>query len=852
MSIINIEELVKLIKKDKKISFDPGSPFIQSLLPYRAYDEDNQLFINESSIGMAFEIDLMTGANEDVVNQFHRIIRLLPEKADWFGQFIRYQHNKVGERLEANAQSLSRLPKIFIKKSMEYYSHAARIGFPNTMNHPLRLLDHRCFFFLNVKAGSDLKTKILECIEVREKFESEFQGNSISCHRLSSNDFVSFLREIINYNQDNIFHADTSLDEFNTINEQISDKNLEWLVTTKSIKYQSEPEPNNEVQGCITALTIHKTPTFFALWQSADNFMNIEKHAAGISCPFIFSMNFSLIPYHTSKTLVDTKIKEKKKYLNTAMERFFKSLREAYQEWEEIKKELDDDNFRLAYSNEVLILFTRDEKEADKQFAAANNAFSQNGFELTRKKYLQLPLFLCSLPFMMTEGLWDDCKKFSLIKRKTTFNLVNLLPIVGDYKGSGLGITLQSFRNQYMAFNPFSRDTTDNMNIAVAAAPGSGKSFFTQQIALDVLGRGGRVWIIDKGQSYKKFCRVYEGTYLFAKEMALSPFTFVKDIQKDAEQIRDFFAVLASPDAELTPVQRAFLNKAVIDAFEKAGNDAKVDDVVEALSVNNKEANDNRISDMMILLEPYKIKGQYGRYFNERSQLDPTANLTVLELDGLPKGLQRPILFALFVLINDQMYLTARDIPKMCIIDEAWHMLDGNNEQAEEFINTGYRTGRKFNGSFCSITQGISDYFSSTEAQAAWNNSGIKIIMRQGDGFKEALKKAEGFLSPYEERIVKQFKPVKKTGYASFLLKAGSVSSYNRFFTDPFSRITFSTDGLEFQAVERLENQGMNIEEAIEKVAYQFYGKEIDSINKATIRKIDNNNKKELTEEDAV
>ena len=157
-------------------------------------------------------------------------------------------------------------------------------------------------------------------------------------------------------------------------------------------------------------------------------------------------------------------------------------------------------------------------------------------------------------------------------------------------------------------------------------------------------------------------------------------------------------------------------------------------------------------------------------------------------------------------------------------------MLDGDNAQAKEFIETGYRTARKFGGSFCSITQGINDYFGSIEAKAAWNNSDIKIIMRQGDGLKEALKQAEGFLTPYEETIVKQFKPVKKTGYSSFLLKAGSVSSFNRFYADPFKRVAFSTDGKEYEAVERLERAGMDVHAAVEQVAQQYYGAELEKI----------------------
>ncbi|HIF9187010.1 TPA: type IV secretion system protein VirB4, partial [Photobacterium damselae] len=131
----------------------------------------------------------------------------------------------------------------------------------------------------------------------------------------------------------------------------------------------------------------------------------------------------------------------------------------------------------------------------------------------------------------------------------------------------------------------------------------------------------------------------------------------------------------------------------------------------------------------------------YGEIFNKPSQLDPNVHLTTIELDGFSDNVLRPVIFALMVSINQAMYLAgSRSIPKVCIIEEAWKLMSGSNRQSRAFIDKGYRTARKFGGSFATVTQGITDFFKSDESQAAFNNSDIKVILRQGSDFDTFIK----------------------------------------------------------------------------------------------------------------
>nr|WP_250855052.1 hypothetical protein [Escherichia coli] len=70
-----------------------------------------------------------------------------------------------------------------------------------------------------------------------------------------------------------------------------------------------------------------------------------------------------------------------------------------------------------------------------------------------------------------------------------------------------------------------------------------------------------------------------------------------------------------------------------------------------------------------------------------------------------------------------------------------WKLLSKDNKRAEDFIENGYRTARKYNGAYITITQGIEDFDgqkASGAAKAAWANSSFKIILRQNrDAFRK-------------------------------------------------------------------------------------------------------------------
>ena len=816
------------INKHIKLNY----PRFAAVLPYRYYWKEKDVFINQHSVGVGFEISVCCGADEKLVNSLSDILRhRIPDEMDV--QFIFYGSNQVGPIID---NAYSRMLKNanrdadLCKASIAYYHKAAKSGFKNKMNLPTALREYRLFVFISKSASQGYSDELARDLEsVRENFSVELAALGIDFTSLNLDRFLNTVFPWINPDIQNIYPPKIKHEEYTGLNEQLVDKSFELIHDQERLTVEVSGREGERTLTKITNLSIRSLPDEFCLWEGPDNFFNVFRSSQAIKCPFLISMNMRLVPQAQAKSKSQSMYLGMEKKAKSVYAKYISGTQEAAAEWKKIRDELASDTIRLANIFFNLVLFSNDGEEKRDE-SSAISSYRYNGIEIFNTKYMQLQSYLATLPFMMSEGMFHDLNIAGRLKTVTTWNLANLLPVVADYKMCRDGVLLSSFRNQINFFDPFSSNLpTANYNIAVAATSGAGKSFLVQNILSDTLNKGGRCFVIDLGHSYRKFCEIVGGTYLEYQSLKLNPFTNVTDINEVSEQIRDLLSVLASPAGALSEVQEEYLRQAVMLTWKRHNTKSNIDTVIQELKIINQERQDGRIYDLITLLDKYSTTGPYPSIFNEYSNIAPDSNFVVLELGDLENkpDLLKGALFALILNIEQQMYQSPRNQPKMAVIDEVWRFLSGDNKAAARFIEKGFRTGRRHFGSFVTISQSIEDYQKSDEAKACWNCSDIKIIMLQNaKAFDDFLLTHKDYFNPYTASLIKQFREAKTNGFSEFMLQLGKVQTFCRLFVDPFSRVMFSSSGNEFAAVSNYQKQGFSLNESILKVAQENYGDE--------------------------
>ncbi|MYF47406.1 MAG: hypothetical protein F4214_00205 [Candidatus Dadabacteria bacterium] len=252
-------------------------------------------------------------------------------------------------------------------------------------------------------------------------------------------------------------------------------------------------------------------------------------------------------------------------------------------------------------------------------------------------------------------------------------------------------------------------------------------------------------------------------------------------------------------------------------AWEKSGPEARIDDVVEALSGISDPH--RRSDDLAHMLYAYSSRGQYGRFFEGPSSLSFESDLNVLELEELKAKpeLQTVVVLMIIWHIEREMYLGSRERRKLAIIDEAWDLLGGG--VSGEFIAHGYRRARKYNGAFVSITQSLLDFYRAGDlGESVLENSAWMFMLRQkGESVEEIKKGGKLLLGDYFGELVSTLSTRPGEFSEVFIYNSERGMGLGRLVVDPFSYWTYTTNPDDVSLLNGFISEGMEVHEAIER-----------------------------------
>ena len=489
--------------------FNPDIPCLHHELPYRYFDAEAGIFINEhtgslldkvkgnlgTKVGYGFGVELspLSGSSEvvpETLNEF--ICKKLPAGRHWGYQFVLTADRKLHEMIETNRKIHAAGGGMYAKLAQYQADMANKAlvdGFKNGFGKGARfdLKNYRSFFFANTT--QDHLDKLLE---VKAETDNDFSILGTSFRPMDAKDFIAYIHGIINHNPNVHKLAKVNYNEHDELHRQVIDPTTEInQVASKYIDIQFHDastdglfSPNNTR---VVTLTLKKLPTEIYHWQLQKYLSSFKAMGAALACPFLWSLNFQIEDKAASEHRVNSKIGGLRRMRNNSfLGGMLSFLDDELAENEEVKRGLAGDVYRLCNFGVDLVLFTSKE-HWQRDAARAMNLF-RDGLELMNPQKMQLQTLLSVLPFMGTRLLEDRAKVGTRHKAKSS-SLANMTPIIGDYKGGydardksphqGLayGVLTPTRCNQYAVFNPFIMGT-DSYNMIVAGGQGSGKSVF--------------------------------------------------------------------------------------------------------------------------------------------------------------------------------------------------------------------------------------------------------------------------------------------------------------------------------------------------------------------------------------
>jgi len=832
------------------------------LLPYLAWIPERRLFVLEGDvpqkvdgIGFCIEMAPQTGATPDMADLLTTIFTYLPEGSGVQWSLIatplidRFLDNYVGARLDPDKASsrVERERRELYRALAERQAEHFRKGSTNPIvpNQPYLLRDFRIVMSVVIPATSyDDEDFLQEIVSIRETCATALKTYYQFERDWGPEELINWCAVILNP-QETLLKRNAphiNYDDGRPIKRQIIAPNTVTRVTEDGLVYGLPQRGNQMIAKCMSVRSYPKACTLNAMGSLIGDYM---QPAIGYTSPFMITIGITTQDFEETRAATQMRAARATQKAESPMAKFMPELADIKYDWDLAQRSFDDGKGTVRMYHQ-LILFAKPEDMARAE-QAAQAVWRSRQFEIVEDTYIQIQGMLGSLPMALTPTLTRDIRLAQRLTTKTVPNAVNMAPLLAEWHGVGRPIVpMWGRRGQSMGIDLFA-NTSGNFNAAICGTSGSGKSVLLNSIALSYLGIGGRVWIIDIGRSFEKLCHTVGGQYLeFTAEadIRLNPFSMVTTIEEDLEMLIPLFEQMISPSRPLEDYQRRQLGLHILSVWYDKGRNATVDDLAYSL-INNCEKGgpnpqaadeewlrkiramsheerqnycDPRIRDLGVQLFPFSSDGPYGRYFQGETNVNFENDLIVLELEELAgkKDLQAVIMFLLMYRITQNMYLT-RDRPKVCILDEAWALLGGGG--SGEFIETGYRRARKYNGSFCAATQSIGDFSLSRAAEAAMNNADWMFLLRQKAESVLALEKSDKLvIDKYMKDMLMSVKTV-AGAYSEVFVHGGQMGhGIGRVLFDPFSLLLVSSKAEDFEAVRLYRDRGYSIVDALESV----------------------------------
>ncbi|ATB80833.1 TPA: type IV secretion system protein TraC [Escherichia coli] len=848
-SLVTALKLPDESAKANEVLGEMSFPQFSRLLPYRDYNQESGLFMNDTTMGFMLEAIPINGANESIVEALDHMLRTkLPRGIPLCIHLMSSQ--LVGDRIEYGLREFSwsgEQAERFNAITRAYYMNAAATQFPlpEGINLPLTLRHYRVFFSYCSPSKKKSRADILEMENLVKIIRASLQGASIVTQTVDAQAFIDIVGEMINHNPDSLYPKRRQLDPYSDLNYQCVEDSFDLKVRADYLTLGLRENGRNSTARILN-FHLARNPEIAFLWNMADNYSNLLNPEMSISCPFILTLTLVVEDQVKTHSEANLKYMDLEKKSKTSYAKWFPSVEKEAKEWGELRQRLGSGQSSVVSYFLNITAFCKDNNETALEVEQdILNSFRKNGFELISPRFNHMRNFLTCLPFMAGKGLFKQLKEAGVVQRAESFNVANLMPLVADNPLTPAGLLAPTYRNQLAFIDIFFRGMNNtNYNMAVCGTSGAGKTGLIQPLIRSVLDSGGFAVVFDMGDGYKSLCENMGGVYLDGETLRFNPFANITDIDQSAERVRDQLSVMASPNGNLDEVHEGLLLQAVRASWLAKENRARIDDVVDFL----KNASDSeqyaesptirsRLDEMIVLLDQYTANGTYGRYFNsDEPSLRDDARMVVLELGGLEDrpSLLVAVMFSLIIYIENRMYRTPRNLKKLNVIDEGWRLLDFKNHKVGEFIEKGYRTARRHTGAYITITQNIVDFDSdkaSSAARAAWGNSSYKIILKQSA--KEFAKYNQLYpdqFLPLQRDMIGKFGAAKDQWFSSFLLQVENHSSWHRLFVDPLSRAMYSSDGPDFEFVQQKRKEGLSIHEAVWQLAWKKSGPEMASL----------------------
>lgn len=331
-----------------------------------------------------------------------------------------------------------------------------------------------------------------------------------------------------------------------------------------------------------------------------------------------------------------------------------------------------------------------------------------------------------------------------------------------------------------------------NHNSVVLATSGAGKSFSVKLEILRYLLEWVDVIVIDPENEYKPLVEQVWGTYIniaINSNQFINPFDLppkVEDVEYGKgdllrSQILWLIGLLAVLIGGLSAEEEALIDKALQSTYALKGITFDIDDYTgktapimwDLLAV--LEGMDGW-EHLALKISKY-VTGTFSKLFNNETNVDLTAGLTVFSIRDIEDSLKTPAMYNVLNYIRTKV--RSQKVKRLLIVDEARIMLQ--KEISANFLFGLIKRARKYKLWVTTISQDVDDFIKSPYGKPIVTNSALQMLLRQSTASIQWLEQVFGLSEAEKQKLV-------SSGIWEGIMMAGNQHVAVKILASPFEK----------------------------------------------------------------
>lgn len=695
--------------------------------------------------------------------------------------------------------------------------------------------------------------------EIRVLVEERLKGMGLSPRHMKPGKLLEWLRRLFNDEvSDTVYNGEklaAAYDERQPIGSQVIYAENEVYVRS----FHRHIQLGGKFWRCMTPKSYPKKPVdplqtkelFGGIW---GNQSNDEQHKT----PFLYCLN---IIYDDLRTEINLKT-DVVMWQQAASMSQIRALnrRRAEQIWASDKI---TEGEAFAHVMPIMWFYAPSDTAAQRAVKRGKQIWERHGYTMQEDRWILAALLLSSLPM----GMRANSNNLNIFKRTSIADaaaICNIMPFQGDFVGLRDAVnrhgefivsphckTLYQGRSgqiiPFSIFNPIA----SNYNGLTCAETGGGKSYDENIINSNERSTDVIIRISDMGGSYYKQCLVNKGRYIdVAREkVKFNPFTTIshddtvddEGFSKHQTDIASTGSILmqmaysATNEPNINENEFTLMKDAVDWAWKTSGNDASPNEIFAYLREFPKHQTGHIITTKQIReaalhlafnIREFTSDGRYPDLFVGKSNFDIKSDpFVVFDMESLEnnKDLFNTTALSVLTSYSRDMYESDRSQPRLIKFDEAKRTLKGrgHNQMFVDIIDKGFRTARKFYGSFWVIVQSPLDKRVLGEVgDVIWGNTAYKHYLKSPD-FATAVR--EGILD-VDDFTLAQLKSLDNSEdkYSEKFVQTPFGSGVVRIAQDPFNHFLYTSKATHNSEMEKMVKGGLTWTEAIHAMVRKY------------------------------